>query len=64
VDLVYSQEKSIEVKNAKGDVVSKPLLRQFEVRVVLRNDVDVIDVIGKKLAQAPTVEQGQLGGRQ
>jgi Tfp pilus assembly protein PilN len=64
VDLVYSQEKSIEVKNAKGDVVSKPLLRQFEVRMVLRNDVDVIDVIGKKLAQAPTVEQGQLGGRQ
>ena len=64
VDLVYSQEKPIEVKNAKGDVVAKPLLREFQVRMVLRNDMDVIDVIGKKVAQAPAAPQGAPGGRQ
>jgi len=64
VDLVYSQEKPFEIKNAKGDVVAKPLLREFQVRMVLRSDMDVIDVIGKKLAEAPAAPPGTPGGRQ
>ena len=64
VDLVYSQEKAFEIKNDKGDVVAKPMLREFQVRMVLRNDVDVIEVIGKKLAQAPAGGPGTPGGRQ
>jgi Tfp pilus assembly protein PilN len=63
VDLIYSQEKTVEVKNAKGDVVAKPLLRQFQVLLVVRNDMDVIDIIGKSLAQAPAYEESP-GGRQ
>ncbi len=64
VDLIYSQEKAIEIKNAKGDVVAKPLMREFQVRMVLRNDVDVIDVIGKKIAETPDDGPGETGGRQ
>lgn len=61
VDLVYSQEKPIEVKDSKGAVVARHQLREFQVRMVLRSNVDVIEVIGKGVAQAPTnVAGGQL----
>ena len=46
VDLVFSQEKAIEIKDAHNKVLSKPVLREFQVRVVLKNDIDVADVAG------------------
>jgi Tfp pilus assembly protein PilN len=64
VDLVYSQEKTIEIKDSRKVVIDKPLVREFQVRVVLRGDLDVIDVIGKPVAQAPQLETVAMGGRQ
>ena len=57
VDLVYSQEKSIESK----------LVREFQVRMELKNDIDVIDVIqnagkenvGNKTLTAGAVRDGE-----
>lgn len=59
VDLIYSQEKPIELKDADGNVTDKQIFREFQVRVDLRSDVDVIDVIKDPTAQAAIEEPAQ-----
>jgi Tfp pilus assembly protein PilN len=61
VDLAYSQEKSIDLKDPAGQTLATGLVREFQVRIALKNDVDVIDVLGKPLAQAGTAAPAEGG---
>jgi len=48
VDLAYSQDKPIDIKDPKSDkVLDKKTFREFQVRMVLKPGVDVLDFVGQ-----------------
>ncbi len=52
VDLVYSQQKALETGDGSVKNAPKPVLREFQIRVVLKSNIDVLDLSGQT-AQAP-----------
>jgi len=48
VDLAYSQDKQIDITDPKTEkVLDKKTFREFQVRMVLKTGVDVLDIIGQ-----------------
>lgn len=63
VDLIYSQERSMEIRDERGLVKQdKILMREFQVRLALRGDMDVIELLNPNAlsAQASTPPQVAL----